>query len=189
MMTRILVLILLLSLFFKVDAQTEYRDFEGLKWTVKSDNLHTSEYLPDELILEDDSLSFDFSPNFTSYRQEIRVHIYNKTGQKVRVKWNEAVLYGSRVLFADMRRFEINQPLQDGIIYSQQGIYKTLTNEFIANNPYVRIVDFDGLKKTYKKTKTIQSKDFTLIIPILYSDNKEVDYKFNFIATYDGTKK
>lgn len=163
-------------------------DYDHVVWDLKNKDGYNIEYNSSEISISDENLTFSITPK--AYTPMWSCNIYNHGVDKVLIKWNEAAMGSyitSRMLFGDMRQFEINREIPSATLYKNGSLSKQIIGEDYAKygNDMVRLKD---LKKSFKKTKEPQNTSVTIIIPIEINNETKL-YQFELSGTYAGKIK
>lgn len=166
-------------------------DYDNVKWTVKDSSGFNVNYIrSSDIQVSDSIISFTISPR--SYKSIWDCKIQNIGADKINIKWKDAAMGSSnpsRILFGDLRMFEINKELPDAVIYRGSFIEKEIGGEYYIGKEYTpNMIPLKEMKKDFKKTGSVQNCNVTIIIPIEYNGMLKT-CKFVFIGEYAGKIK
>ena len=143
----------------------------GQDWPIHT--LMLSPVRSEELKFEDDScrISFDYRES----RGVIYLQVYNKTGKRAYIEWENARLDGSRIVFGDDRRITMGTPKADESIPAKSAsISRDIISEGWVGS------DFIDNPVSPSKVRGRGGKELSATIPIRFSDGETIDYQFRF---------
>ena len=138
--------------------------------------IHTlmlSPVLSEELKFEDDSCAISF--DYRESRGIIYLQVYNKTGKRAYIEWENARLDGARIVFGDDRRITMGNPKADEAIpaksfsISRDIISESWVGKETIENPV-----------SPSKVRGRGGKELMATIPIRFGDGETIDYQFRF---------
>lgn len=183
-------LLLILVAFFPLLTYAQVIDTDNVKWELKNKDGFNVKYTNwGEIVISDSVVTCTIRPK--SYTPFWAFEIKNDGVEKIIVKWKEAAMGSyntSRILFGDMRKFEINREIPDATIYKGSSLRKDIVGENYIGEYSSGMVLLKQMKDSFKKTKKTQYTNVTIIIPIEYNGIEKL-YKFELDGEYAGKIK
>lgn len=127
----------------------------------------------EELRFEDDSCSISFD-----YREgsgTIFVTIFNKTGKRAYIEWENARLDGARIVFGEDRRINMGNAKADEAIPAKSvSISRNILSEgWVGSDLIVNPVSPTAVRGR-------GGAELTAVIPIRFGEGEPIDYQFRF---------
>lgn len=169
-----------------IAAKPQAIDYYDIVWQVDDNTGFNVQYENRYITISDSLVSIKIRPEASNIAWSC--DISNKTSDKVVIKWKDATMGNSstsRVLFGDMRMFEISNEVPDGILYKNGSISKDILGEEYARNSYLSLVYFKDMKKAYKKYKLPQTCSVHINIPIEHNGVVKI-FELVFRGEYSG---
>ena len=123
-------------------------------------------------------LCSNYSGNFIS------ITLFNHSNERIYIEWENARLYGSRIVFARDNDITMHQPKADeAISANSSSMYREITCETFVRPDYL-IPLYKA--KDIRKGKA-GSKNIPIMLPIRFANGKVVDYNID-VLIYRDTK-
>ena len=127
----------------------------------------------EELKFEDDSCAISF--DYRESRGVIYLQVYNKTGTRAYIEWENARLDGARIVFGDDRRITMGNAKADEAIPAKSS---SISRDILSES-WVGSETIDN-PVSPSKVRGRGGKELTATIPIRFNDNTTIDYQFRF---------
>lgn len=125
----------------------------------------------EELKFEDDSCKISF--DYRESNGAIYVQVYNKTGKRAYIEWENARLDGSRIVFGDDRRITMgNAKADEAIPANNSSINRDILAEAWVGSDYI------SNPVSPAKVKGRGGQDLNIIIPVRFGEGETIDYQF-----------
>lgn len=130
----------------------------------------------EELKFEDDSCKISFD-----YREShgmLYVQVYNKTGKRAYIEWENARLDGSRVVFGDDRRITMGNAKADEAIPAKSA---SISRDILAEGWVGSETIANPISPS--KVRGRGGAELGVVIPVRFGEGETIDYQFR-IAIY-----
>lgn len=125
----------------------------------------------EEMVFEDDSCTVRF--DYSESSGMLCVRVYNKTGKRAYIEWENARLDGSRVVFGDDRRINMGNPKADESVPSGSwSISRDILAEGWVGSEFISSPISRG------RVKGRGGAELAVVIPVRFGDGEAVDYRF-----------
>ncbi len=125
----------------------------------------------EEMKFEDDSCKISFD-----YRESggmIYVQVYNKTGKRAYIEWENARLDGSRIVFGDDRRITMgNAKADEAIPAKSASISRDILSEGWGGSETI------SNPVSPSTVRGRGGKDLNVVIPVRFGEGETIDYQF-----------
>jgi len=127
-------------------------------------------------VYENDSVRFEFS--YSPYLEPyfLKVKIVNKTDSRITVEWENARILNHQVCFRSDNIYTFNNPKPNEVVYPNSSSVKDIGEREAIDYRHF-IFKEDDIKKRGHSYNSV-------ILPIIYSSGKVVDYKISLYWTY-----
>lgn len=125
----------------------------------------------EDLVFEDDSCTIRF--DYSESRGMLSVQVYNKTGKRAYIEWENARLDGSRIVFGDDRRITMgNAKADESVPSGSWSICRDILAEgWVGSETIANPV-------SPSRVRGRGGDELGVIVPVRFGDGEAVDYRF-----------